>query len=123
MSTLIETREIPAERCAVPWSFFDNHFAYNAGVVIAMLGILGLDEIGDDLLIRTIDEVQDYLVTQGNESAASCRAIIRCLRSVGSLRSGHNTPQGFHLDNASQLAGLPISWEWDDVVQSMGSFM
>ncbi|KAM0790502.1 hypothetical protein ACM66B_003376 [Microbotryomycetes sp. NB124-2] len=98
-SRLLQTRCIRAARLAAnslghllststmsPWSFFELHHAYNAGVIIILARMLNIlsdveyqsaaNELG------TCQTILGAMQSAGNESAASCQAILSTLHLV-----------------------------------------
>ncbi|PWN53884.1 hypothetical protein IE53DRAFT_84818 [Violaceomyces palustris] len=81
LSILLSTNQI------VPWSFFDSHVAYNAGMVLLLSSIVaprgGRFGAADEM--STIYSVLDHMAQHGNESAMSCVSILRSFSKVVDL--------------------------------------
>lgn len=61
----------------IAWSFFETHFAYNAGVILLLDALL--QDIPADEHMPAIYAILEHQASHGNESAASCRDILMAL--------------------------------------------
>lgn len=65
------------------WGFYETHFAYNAGVILAVSRLVETDDSRehDDEHLRTVLRVLDKQASAGNASATSSLAILHALEA------------------------------------------
>lgn len=113
----------------MPWTFFDCHFAYNAGIALLLGGILEDPPMTDrENLLEIVKSILEVLASGGNESASSCRSILDwltpLLRRLGSPRQQISTESASFPPNPWSLPvrytdlDLPAGandheWMWD----------
>lgn len=65
-----------------PWGLYETHFAYNAGVILAIAPLLDRDEERDDEGLGAIRRVLVSQAVVGNASAGSSLAILHSLEAI-----------------------------------------
>ena len=80
----------PSLSTTAPWTFFDTHYAYNAGMILVLESLCGsvLSNEAQNSL-HGVNNLLNSFAMKGNESASSCFQILRMLgpASLDSVQS------------------------------------